>query len=193
VGGKAGWTWKGKGLFFLVFAAGLVLDLATKSWAFGLSIPFRPGEPPVRWVLDHWFGITHTQNPGAIWGIGGSMSGLLVGIRLVVFLFVLAFVLRLERGKRLPQLALGLVSAGAVGNLVDNFSNRPGGFTWNLVELFRNPGTVRDFLHVDLGFRPFHPWPDFNAADSMILVGVILLILFQQGRGGGGKGKQASR
>ena len=178
MGERAGWSWRGKGLFFWIFLAGVVLDLGSKAWAFHLEIPFSMGEPPVRWVLDHWLGLTHTQNPGAIWGIGGSMSGLLVGIRLVVLLFVLAFLLRMPRDRKLAQAALGLISAGAVGNLVDNLSNRAGGFTWNVAELLKSPGMVRDFIHVDLGFWPFHPWPDFNAADSMILIGVLLLVLF---------------
>ncbi len=189
MGERSRWTWKGKGLFFGIFLAGVILDLATKAWAFNLEIPFSSFGPPVLWALDHWLGWTHTQNPGAIWGIGGGMSGVLVGIRLVVLLFVLGFLFRMPREKKLAQVALGLVSAGAVGNLVDNLSNRAGGFTWNVAELLKNPGMVRDFIHVDLGFWPFHPWPDFNAADSMILAGVLLLVLFHPARGKG-RGKE---
>ena len=33
------------------------------------------------------------------------------------------------------------------------------------------------FLHVDLGFPPFHPWPTFNIADSGICVGFAILVL----------------
>jgi len=121
------------------------------------------------------------------------MSGLLVVIRLVVLLFVLGFLLRMPGGKKTAQAALGLISAGAVGNLVDNLSNRAGGFTWNVADLLKSPGTVRDFIHVDLGFWPFHPWPDFNAADSMILIGVLLLVLFHPSKGSVKKGKSPSR
>jgi signal peptidase II len=56
-------------------------------------------------------------------------------------------------------LSLGLILGGAGGNLVDR--------------IFR--GEVVDFLHFRLwgGYQ----WPDFNLADSFIVVGVALLIV----------------
>ena len=54
---------------------------------------------------------------------------------------------------------LGLILGGAVGNLVDR--------------IFRQE--VIDFLHFRL-WRGYS-WPDFNVADSAIVVGVGLLIL----------------
>jgi len=62
-------------------------------------------------------------------------------------------------GDRLSALALGLILGGAVGNLLDR--------------IFR--GEVVDFLHFKL-WRGY-TWPDFNLADSFIVVGVGLLIL----------------
>ena len=49
-------------------------------------------------------------------------------------------------------LAMGLVSGGTLGNLIDRF----------------NLGYVVDFLD-------FHYWPAFNIADSAIVIGAILL------------------
>jgi signal peptidase II len=46
----------------------------------------------------------------------------------------------------------------------------------NIYDSFRF-GVVRDFLHFDLGFAPFHPWPAFNIADASICVGVAVLAL----------------
>jgi signal peptidase II len=60
-------------------------------------------------------------------------------------------------GWRTPELAgpVGLVIGGGLGNLVDRVRH----------------GKVVDFL--DLSF-----WPTFNVADSAIVVGVVLLLLF---------------
>ena len=55
--------------------------------------------------------------------------------------------------------SLGLLLGGATGNLLDRFRH----------------GEVVDFLHVKLWND--YSWPDFNFADSFIVVGVALLIL----------------
>jgi tetratricopeptide (TPR) repeat protein len=62
-------------------------------------------------------------------------------------------------GDRLSALALGFISGGAVGNLIDR--------------IFRHE--VVDFLHFKLWQG--YSWPDFNVADSAIVVGVGLLLL----------------
>jgi signal peptidase II len=66
----------------------------------------------------------------------------------------------------IANLAFGLILGGAAGNGVDRIGMAAGAL----------PG-VRDFIHVDLGFAPFHPWPTFNVADSGICVGFALLVL----------------
>ena len=72
---------------------------------------------------------------------------------------ILSFYRRLEPGERLAALALGLILGGATGNLIDR------------VQLFE----VIDFVHVRLWGG--YSWPDFNVADSCIVVGVGILIL----------------
>jgi signal peptidase II len=59
----------------------------------------------------------------------------------------------------LTAAALGLVLGGALGNLTDRIV-RGTGFTFN--------GRVIDFIDL-------HVWPVFNAADSAIVVGALLL------------------
>ncbi len=167
--------------FFAILVLGAGLDLVTKELA------FSPGgelvsSNRIHWVLGEWFGFSRTMNPGAIWGIGHQYSGLLLIIRFIVFVFIFFYVFRIPAARKGHIIGLGLVSAGALGNLYDNLFTRPHGFTWDFLELFRNPGMVRDFIHVDLGIWPLNPWPDFNIADSMILVGVIILFLFTGSR-----------
>ena len=61
-------------------------------------------------------------------------------------------------GDRLSASALGLIVSGALGNLIDRVARQE----------------VVDFLQFDLGLFVF---PDFNVADSAIVIGVGLLLL----------------
>jgi len=57
--------------------------------------------------------------------------------------------------------AIALVMSGAVGNILDRLTGRPG---------------VVDFIYIgdDAVFR----WPAFNVADAAIVVGALLLLVF---------------
>ena len=98
-----------------------------------------------------------TRNSGAAFGIlegAGSWLALLAAIiAVVVFLSVRHGV------GGLTLVALGLILGGAVGNLIDRILRGDG-----LAD-----GLVVDFI--DVG-----PWPNFNIADSAIVVGIILML-----------------
>jgi signal peptidase II len=68
----------------------------------------------------------------------------------------------LKTSDRLLHWALAFILPGALGNLFDRLIH---------------PGMgVVDFIKVDLGFRPFNPWPIFNVADAWVTIGVVLMI-----------------
>lgn len=93
---------------------------------------------------------------GMLAGLGDARPGLLAAVTLAI---VALLVLWLRREERRPaRLALVLVIAGALGNLVDRVRF----------------GAVVDFL--DLHLAGYH-WPAFNVADSAIVVGAGLLLL----------------
>ena len=96
-------------------------------------------------------------NPGGAFGLPG-----LPGMFVVVTAVVLVLVLRaLPRTDRLGlAIAYGLVTGGALGNLVDRLLRQPG---------FPN-GEVVDFF--DLRW-----WPVFNIADVAIVTGAALIAL----------------
>jgi len=71
---------------------------------------------------------------------------------------VLAVLLRVGRRITLTSLSMALVLGGAIGNVWDRLRT----------------GTVVDFLEVHI--IHYH-WPDFNVADSAIVIGGILLLL----------------
>lgn len=114
-------------------------------------------------VIDGFFYITHARNPGAAFGLFGSMAedGRLFGfgiVSLVAIVVIGAFYHRLAPGDRLQAAGLSLVLAGAAGNFLDRI--------WR--------GEVIDFLHLRLW--PGYAWPDFNLADLCIVVGVVALM-----------------
>jgi signal peptidase II len=136
----------------------LILDQLSKL----LALQRLPLGRPVS-LIDGFFSLTLVLNPGLAFGM---LADTPAGWRWVVALLsigalaVLAVVgLRmLPGGGPLTPVALGLIFGGAVGNLIDR-----GRF-----------GAVVDFL--DFYWRGYH-WPAFNAADSAITVGVVLLAL----------------
>lgn len=115
-------------------------------------------------VIEGFLYLTHVRNPGAAFGMFATVPE---DIRLTFFIvisvvaigIIISFHYRLAPGDRLPALALGLILGGALGNLIDRVRY----------------GEVVDFLHFRLWKG--YSWPDFNLADSFIVVGVALLIL----------------
>ena len=115
-------------------------------------------------VVDGLFYLTHVRNTGAAFGIFSDAAPalrmfLFIGVSLVAMAIILSFYRKLAPGDRLSALALGLILGGASGNLIDRIQF----------------GEVIDFLHVRLWGG--YSWPDFNLADSFIVVGVAILIL----------------
>jgi signal peptidase II len=115
-------------------------------------------------VVDGFFYITHVRNTGAAFGLFADApkpvrQTLFIGVAFVALGIIISFYRKLSPGDRLASLALGLILGGALGNLTDR--------------IFR--GEVVDFLHFRL-WRGYS-WPDFNIADTAIVIGVGLLVL----------------
>ena len=128
------------------------LDRLTK-W---LAEEHLAGRPPIQ-VIPKVLQLRYTTNPGGAFGLFGGLTWLFVLVSVVVILVVL--LASRDLPGRLSGVALGLVLAGAVGNLTDRLIRGPG-FS----------GEVVDFID-------FHVWPVFNLADSAIVVGALLLLL----------------
>ncbi len=141
-----------------IFSA-LVFDLGTKFWIDShLSFADRIS------VIDGFFYITHVRNPGAAFGILASAPAMFRNVFFLVatavaIAMIFSFFRRLRPDEKLAAFSLGLVLGGALGNCADR--------------IFR--GEVVDFLHFILWNN--YAWPDFNVADSCIVVGVSLLVL----------------
>ena len=115
-------------------------------------------------VIPHVFRITHVLNTGAAFSMfEGAHSpllvrNLLVGFSVLAVVVVLIVIWRMGRRITPTSIALALILGGAMGNLYDRVR-----FAY-----------VVDFLEVHI---VHYHWPDFNVADSAIVVGACLLLL----------------
>ena len=146
----------GSVLFIIITVIGLIIDQATKIYI-DRSMQLFDSIP----VVDNFFHITYVRNPGAAFSFLSHASWRLpffIGVSLVASIVIIVAFQKLRDDQKLAQVSLAMIFAGAVGNLIDR------------VRL----GEVIDFLDAHW-YR--HHWPAFNVADSLICVGVFLLVV----------------
>ena len=146
-----------------VFLGGVLVslpfDIATKQWVVdSLAYGDRLS------VVDGFFYLTHVRNPGAAFSMFATApepfrKWFFLIATSVALVLIFSFFRSLTPGDRLSAGALGLILGGATGNLLDRLRY----------------GEVIDFLHFRLWSG--YSWPDFNVADTAIVIGVALLIL----------------
>jgi signal peptidase II len=111
-------------------------------------------------TVTPFFNLVLVYNSGAAFSILSDAAGwqraLFIAIALIASIWIV-YLLRKYPQQRLFALALALVLAGAVGNVIDRI----------LI------GAVIDFL--DFHALGYH-WPAFNVADSAISCGAVLLV-----------------
>jgi signal peptidase II len=146
-------------LMLVIAAAVIVLDRVTKLW---IVAHIKAGHSII--LIPKVFRLSHVLNTGAAFSMfEGSSSplmvrNLLVGFSVLAVLVVVVLLWKIGRRLTLTSVALALILGGAVGNLYDRIHLH----------------YVVDFLAV----RIWHyDWPDFNVADSAIVVGACLLLL----------------
>jgi signal peptidase II len=141
----------------------VILDRASKAW-----IDSRPEDFFPHVIIPRFIEIIRSHNPGIAFSFFADASSaamryvLILGS--VVIIGIIAWLLVGSRHLSSCSAAgLALLLAGATGNVTDRMIH----------------GAVTDFLRVWLRFLPWHifnPWPTFNAADSAVTVGAILIV-----------------
>ncbi|MEO8194172.1 MAG: signal peptidase II [Gemmatimonadales bacterium] len=142
-------------LFWSALVMIVVADVVTKAIAVYSLVPQRvPHE-----LLGDTVRFTLVYNPGAAFGLHlGAYSRWIFMVLTIGALFILGRLHRATRdGDLLRTLAISLVCAGAVGNLIDRIRSSHG---------------VVDFIDVGIGDAR---WPTFNVADMAVSVGAFLL------------------
>jgi signal peptidase II len=149
------WRW----LMLLIAAVAVALDRWSKLW---VVAHIKTGAAIVVW--PHVFRLTHVLNTGAAFSMfeGAKSQSLvracLIGFSVVAVLVVLGLIWKMGRTLSATSFALALILGGAIGNLYDRWRYQ----------------YVVDFLEVHI---VHYHWPDFNVADSCIVVGACLLLL----------------
>ena len=142
------WLW--------ITAVVIILDQFTKYLASDLLTLHEPVEiiPLINLTLAH--------NTGAAFSFLSDASGwqrwFFIGLALVVSAVILLWIRGLPQKASRTAISLALILGGALGNV------------WDRIQL----GYVVDFI--DVYYGQWH-WPAFNAADSSITIGTILLIV----------------
>jgi len=143
----------------LISAVVIAADRLTKSWVsahvrLGGAIPIIPR------VLR----ITHWTNEGAAFSLFADTASphavrwALITFTLVAAVAIFIVLLRIGNQFTLTTVAFALILGGAIGNVHDRIVY----------------GSVVDFIEVHI--FTYH-WPDFNVADSSVVIGACLLML----------------
>ncbi|MEP6572611.1 MAG: signal peptidase II [Gemmatimonadota bacterium] len=114
-----------------------------------------------RSVFGDWFQLRLVYNPGAAFGldVGPYSRWIFFTVAVIAVIVLYRMSRQAAPGDLFRQLALGLVSGGALGNLVDRIRSGQG---------------VVDFLDVGIGT---YRWPTFNVADMAVSCGAIALAI----------------
>ena len=153
--------------WWFVFLTLLGLDFFTKWAALRYIPPLGPkwlgypfGGVAIVKLGPVTFSLNEIGNTGAAWGLFQGYSGFLFLGRLVIIAALLFYLLRPSIPFCFP---LWLIATGAIGNAID----------------YCLYGHVIDFLHFTFWGKSF---PIFNVADSLITIGVFLLIMMPKAK-----------
>jgi signal peptidase II len=141
--------------FAVTTAAGLSLDLWTKA----LAVVHLKNVEPLDFIPG-WLQFEYTENKGAVFGVaqGQRWVFLIVSFAALVFL---TYLFSASGRRAFYQIILGMLLAGVLGNMYDRVAL----------------GYVRDMIHALPMWPHFFPWI-FNVADSLLCVGVGLMLLY---------------
>jgi len=150
-------NWAAQITFWSIALIGLSLDLWSKNAVFRWLQQKPDHSIP---VIDGFLQMVVAENAGAAFGIARGQTQLLVSVSVVALLIIFVVFIFSQAERKMIHAVLGLLAAGVSGNLYDRVFNG---------------GLVRDFI--DVVYWPGRHWPAFNIADSMLCIGVGLMII----------------
>ena len=145
-------------LFWPIAIGGAALDLWSKSAVFEWLSQIQEQEYS---IIDGFLKFILRENSGAAFSAFQGWRTFLVAISCVALVVVIGIFFFGKLYSKIALVALACITGGIAGNLYDRMFNE---------------GRVRDFIDVNLIFRDYH-WPTFNVADSLLCIGVGLLII----------------
>ena len=149
--------------YAIIAVVGCIADLWTKSAVFQWLGP-PTNVQNIHWIVEGYVGIENSLNHGAVFGVGQGQVWFFATMSFVALGGVLYWVFKTDVARDwLLLVTLGLITGGILGNLYDRLG------IWSGFKVF----AVRDWIRLSYGT---HVWPNFNIADSLLVVGAGLLI-----------------
>jgi len=155
-------------LFWGLVAGGVAFDQITKLVAW---LALEEQAPPLK-VIPHVFYLALRWNPGMAFSLGARLGAAAPVVLVILNIAIIGAVVWMRTKAEVPamrrlfDLAMGLILAGALGNIVDRI---------------HPPFMVFDFLDCWIGEpaigNRWH-WPTFNVADIFIVAGVAVYIFW---------------
>ena len=110
-------------------------------------------------VIKDFFYISYFRNTGGAWSILNEHTWLLTVVSLIIIVFLIYYVYKNKPKNKLETLGYSMILGGSIGNFIDRIIY----------------GYVIDFLDFNIfGYN----YPIFNFADVFIVVGVLILIIY---------------
>ena len=145
---------KNTATFVIAVVSGVIVDIISKWVVFSKLDEFGK-----LILIPGLLNIVRSTNEGVVFGLFPGKTIAFIVFSAIAIVVILFIYIKSDKTIFISNLALGLVMAGAIGNLWDRI--------W-----FR---CVRDFIDLHIGNK-YH-WPTFNVADSLICVGVFMLVI----------------
>ncbi len=123
--------------------------IVTKYIGFGESIK----------VIDKFIYLTHVRNTGVAWSMFDNNKYFVLIVSVIIIVGFMEYIYRNKPKNKSEKIAYGFILGGALGNFINRLVN----------------GYVTDFIDINL-FN--YDYPIFNLADTFIVVGVIIFIIY---------------
>lgn len=144
---------KNTATFVIAAVCGVIADIVSKWVVFSQLDEFDEIN-----LIPGLLAIVLSKNEGVVFGMFPGKTNAFIIISIIAIAVILFIYITSDKSLFVSNLALGLVIAGAIGNLWDRI--------WY--------GYVRDFIDLHIGNR-YH-WPTFNIADSLICIGISFMV-----------------
>lgn len=110
-------------------------------------------------VVKNFFYITYVRNTGAAWSIFADKTWMLIMVSLIIITLIIGYIWKNKPRTMLEKIGYSMLLGGSIGNFLDRIIY----------------GYVIDFFDFYIfGYN----YPIFNMADTFIVVGVILLVIY---------------
>ncbi len=128
-------------------------------------------------VIGNFFRFTYVENPGMAFGLRIDNNYLFLTLSLAAAFLVFYYLYKLRNEHWPLQLAISLITAGAIGNLSDRFIR---GSVVDFMDFEFFDIIIPSFELFGINFSGYDltRWPVFNVADMAVSGGMIIIITY---------------